>query len=155
MYVLSHGSGLYYIIVHYCMVYSIIAPSRSNDAIMQCDGAIWCKDVMVRWRDGAMTRHGGCSSAWVMVRWRNDDDAMVRQLWWLWCNDVVVWWRWRDSAMTMTWWCDAWVAMSMERWHEDRKSDVLYVIILVIRRTIVLYRHFWTCAVYNRMAPGS
>lgn len=31
-----------------------------------------------------------------------------------------------------------WVAMRMERWLEDRKSDVLYVIILVIRRTIVL-----------------
>ena len=97
------------------MVYSTIAPSRSDDAIMQCDGAIWCKDVMVRWRDSATVRwlwcndvvvrwrwHGGCSSALVMVRWRNDDEAMVRQC---------------DGYGAMTWWYDG--HGTMVRWRDD------------------------------------
>lgn len=128
MYVLSHGSGLYYIVVNYCMVYSTIAPSRSDDAIMQCDGAIWCKDVMGRWRDSATVRwlwcndvvvrwrwHGGCSGA--LVRWRNDDDAIVRQ-----CDGYGAMTRWYDDDDATVRW--SWYDDAMTRWHDGARGAV-------------------------------
>lgn len=151
MYVLSHGSGLYYIVVNYCMVYSTIAPSRSDDAIMQCDGAIWCKDVMVRWRDSAMTRHGGCSSG--LVRWRNDDDAIVRQCdgygamtRWYDDDDATVRWSWYDDAMTQ--WC--------ERWRTRRQLVKRCFVVsssrsALSRHLIALSRFLYSCAVCKKI----
>ena len=154
MYVLSHGSGQYCIVVHYCMVYSTIAPSRSDDAIMQCDGAIWCKDVMVRWRDSATVRwllcndvvvrwrwHGGCSSALVMVRWCDSAMVMVQ-----WRGGMMAMVRWYDDAMTR--WC--------ERWRTRRQLVKRCFVVsssrsALSRHLIALSRFLYSCAVCKKI----